>query len=96
MTLAGSQVVERARPWHSGQAPKAELKEKLRGSSLGTSRPPVGAGHGGGEQLLLAASDRDQREAVGQLERFGNGSIEALFRPKACLVAMAVRRVRGA
>src|SRR6266702_2554143 len=42
MTLAGSRSYMEPRPWHSGQAPKVELKEKLRGSSLGTSRPQSG------------------------------------------------------
>src|ERR1039457_802193 len=39
ITLAGSKSYWDPRPWHSGHAPKVELKEKLRGSSLGTSRP---------------------------------------------------------
>src|ERR1017187_7701783 len=42
ITLAGSKSYWDPRPWHSGHAPKVELKEKLRGSSLGTSRPQSG------------------------------------------------------
>src|ERR1019366_6363354 len=42
ITLAGSKSYWDPRPWHSGQAPRVELKEKLRGSSLGTSRPQSG------------------------------------------------------
>src|SRR5271157_5689280 len=42
MTLAGSRSYMEPRPWHSGQAPNVELKLKLRGSSLGTSRPQSG------------------------------------------------------
>src|ERR1039457_1160234 len=42
MTFAGSKSYIEPRPWHSGHAPNAELKLKLRGSSLGTSRPQSG------------------------------------------------------
>src|SRR6266568_5399183 len=42
MTLAGSRSYLEPRPWHSGHAPNVELKLKLRGSSLGTSRPQSG------------------------------------------------------
>src|SRR5215469_15925850 len=42
MTLAGSRSYMEPRPWHSGHAPNVELKLKLRGSSLGTSRPQSG------------------------------------------------------
>src|SRR5579863_6710141 len=42
ITLAGSRSYIDPNPWHSGHAPNVELKLKLRGSSLGTSRPQSG------------------------------------------------------
>src|SRR5579859_4222553 len=42
ITFAGSKSYSEPSPWHSGQAPKVELKLKLRGSSFGTSRPQSG------------------------------------------------------
>ncbi len=39
----------------------------------------IGAGHGSGEQLLLAAGDGHQHQAIGQLQRLGHGRVEALF-----------------
>src|SRR5580658_6252142 len=42
ITFAGSKSYNDPSPWHSGQAPKAELKLKLLGSSFGTSKPQSG------------------------------------------------------
>src|ERR1035441_5366197 len=39
----------------------------------------VGAGHGGGEQLLLVTGNGDEGESFGELEGFGYGGIEAFF-----------------
>ena len=48
---------------------------------LGHVEAAVGAGHGGGEQLLRSrfAGDGDEDQAVGQLQSFGDGGFEALF-----------------
>src|SRR5271170_6839449 len=42
ITFAGSKSYSDPSPWHSGQAPNAELKLKLLGSSFGTSNPQSG------------------------------------------------------
>ena len=58
-----------------------ELKEKLRGSSLGTSRPQSGQAMEE-ENSCSSAFGRaagDQHQAVGQLQGFGDGRFEALF-----------------
>jgi hypothetical protein len=46
---------------------------------LGHVESAVGAGHGGGEQLLFSAGNGDQHEAIGQLQRLGDGGLEALL-----------------
>ena len=46
---------------------------------LGDVEAAVGAGHGGGEKLFLAAGKGDEDEAVGHLKGAGDGGFETLF-----------------
>ena len=80
MTLAGSRVVERAEAVALGARAEGGVEAEAARLELGHVEAAVGAGHGGGKQLLVAAGDGDQDQAVGQLQSLGDGGFEALFR----------------
>jgi hypothetical protein len=81
--LGGVEVVERAEAVALGAGAEGGVEAEAAGLEFGHVEAAVGAGHGGGEELLLLsldeAGDGDEDEAVGQLEGLGDGGFEALF-----------------
>ncbi len=81
--LGGVEIVERAEAVALGAGAKGGVEGEAARLELGHVEAAVGAGHGGGEELLVlrlaAAGEDDQHEAVGHLESLGDGGFEALF-----------------
>ncbi len=56
-------------PWHSGQAPKGELKENWRGSSSGKDSPQVGQASFSEKTTVSAAAVRPPDRAAASERR---------------------------
>ena len=79
--LGGVEVVERAEAVALRAGAEGGVEVKLRGSSLGTSRPQSGQAMEEEKSCssASAAGEDDQHEAVGHLEGLGDSGFEALF-----------------
>ncbi len=77
--FGGVEVVERAEAVALGTCAEGGVEAEAARLQLGYVEAAVGAGHGGGEQLLFVTGNGDQGEAVGQLQRLGYGQVEAFF-----------------
>ena len=77
--LGGVEIVERAQAVALRAGAEGGVEAEAARLQLGHVEAAVGAGHGGGEQLLFAAGDGDQHQAVGQLQSLGHGGFEAFF-----------------
>ncbi len=93
--LGGIEVVERAQAVALRAGAEGGVEAEAARLQLGHVEAAVGAGHRGGEQLLLAPGDGDQHQAVGQLQGLGDGLVEALFDGGLAGAAAAERIGRG-
>ena len=77
--LGGVEIVERAEAVALRAGAEGGVEAEAAGLELGHVEAAVGAGHGGGEDLLFAVGEADEHEAIGELESLGDGGFEALF-----------------
>ena len=77
--LGGVQVIERAQAVALWAGAEGGVEAEAARLEFGYVQATVGAGHGRREQLFRGAGDGDQRKAIGELKRLGNGLIKALL-----------------
>ncbi len=77
--LGGVQIVERAQAVALRAGAEGGVEAEAARLQFGHVEAAVGAGHGGGEQLLLGPGYSHQRQAVGQLQRLGHGLVQTFL-----------------
>ena len=77
--LGGIEIVERAEAVALGAGAEGGVEAEAARLQLGHVEAAVGAGHGGGEELLFAVRQRRRGPGRWPLQGLGDGGFEALF-----------------